>query len=171
MEHVSQLLQHVPPSAADLASNLATVLRSQCLSPEQVWSVALSSSFFVQHPALITAVLADATGIIGEDGVEDARGAASIMGMNAVYYRFRHMISKQSYSERMVGLRMNRMMNPVTSKLQFELCSLACAAIAGCQSCLQVHEANVIEEGLTEDQVHDTIRIAAVIQGVAIALP
>jgi hypothetical protein len=29
----------------------------------------------------------------------------------------------------------------------------------------------VIEEGLTEDQVHDTIRIVAVIQGVAIALP
>ena len=135
MEHVSQLMQHVLLSAADLASNLATVLRSQCLSPEQVWS------------------------------------AASIMGMNAVYYRFRHMISRQSYSERIVGLRMNRMMNLVTSKLQLELCSLACAAIAGCQSCLQVHEANVIEEGLTEDQVHDTIRIAAVIQGVAIALP
>jgi alkyl hydroperoxide reductase subunit D len=128
-------MQHVPPSAADLASNLATVLRSQCLSPEQVWSV------------------------------------ASIMGMNAVYYRFRHMISKQGYSERMVRLRINRMMNPVTSKLQFELCSLACATIAGCQACLQVHDANVIEEGLTEDQVHDTIRIAAVIQGVAIALP
>jgi alkyl hydroperoxide reductase subunit D len=92
-------MQHVPPSAADRASNLATVLRSHCLSPEQVWS------------------------------------AASIMGMNAVYYRFRHMISKQGYSERMVRLRMNRMMNPVTSKLQFELCSLACAAIAGCQAC------------------------------------
>jgi alkyl hydroperoxide reductase subunit D len=108
--------------------------------------------------------------VIGEEGVEDAHGAAAIMGMNAVYYRFRHMISKESYSERMAGLRMNRMVNPATSKIQFELCSLACAAIAGCEACLQAHEANLVEEGLTEDQVHDTIRIAAVIQGVAIAI-
>ncbi|MEE2989690.1 MAG: carboxymuconolactone decarboxylase family protein [Planctomycetota bacterium] len=42
--------------------------------------------------------------------------------------------------------------------------------MAGCEACLQAHEANLVEEGLTEDQVHDTIRIAAVIQGVAVAI-
>ena len=170
MENINELLKQVPPAASDLASNLSTVLQSQFLSPQQIWSVALTSSFFVQHPALTAAVLGDAQGIIGEDGVEDARGAAAIMGMNAVYYQFRHMIDKESYSERMAGLRMNRMVNPATSKLQFELCSLACAAIAGCEACLLAHEANLVEEGLTEDQVHDTIRIAAVIQGIAVAL-
>jgi alkyl hydroperoxide reductase subunit D len=170
MENVNQLMEQIPAAAADLSSNLSTVLQSQFLSPEQIWSVALASSYFVQQSALTAAVLADAQGVIGEEGVEDAHGAAAIMGMNAVYYRFRHMISKESYSERMAGLRMNRMVNPATSKIQFELCSLACAAIAGCEACLQAHEANLVEEGLTEDQVHDTIRIAAVIQGVAVAI-
>jgi alkyl hydroperoxide reductase subunit D len=170
MENVNQLMEQIPAAAADLSSNLSTVLQSQFLLPEQIWSVALTSSYFVQQPALTAAVLADAQGVIGEEGVEDARAAAAIMGMNAVYYRFRHMISKESYSERMAGLRMNRMVNPATSKIQFELCSLACAAIAGCEACLQAHEANLVEEGLTEDQVHDTIRIAAVIQGVAVAI-
>ena len=170
MENVNQLMEQIPAAAADLSSNLSTVLQSQFLLPEQIWSVALTSSYFVQQPALTAAVLADAQGVIGEEGVEDARGAAAIMGMNAVYYCFRHMISKESYSERMAGLRMNRMVNPATSKIQFELCSLACAAIAGCEACLQAHEANLVEEGLTEDQVHDTIRIAAVIQGVAVAI-
>ena len=170
MENVNQLMEQIPAAAADLSSNLSTVLQSQFLLPEQIWSVALTSSYFVQQPALTAAVLADAQGVIGEEGVEDARGAAAIMGMNAVYYRFRHMISKESYSERMAGLRMNRMVNPATSKIQFELCSLACAAIAGCEACLQAHEANLVEEGLTEDQVHDTIRIAAVVQGIAVAL-
>ena len=170
MENVNQLMEQVPSAASDLSSNLSTVLQSQFLSPEQIWSVALASSYFVQQSALTAAVLADAQGVIGEEGVEDARGAAAIMGMNAVYYSFRHMISKESYSERMAGLRMNRMVNPSTSKLQFELCSLACAAIAGCEACLLAHEANLVKEGLTEDQVHDTIRIAAVIQGIAVAL-
>lgn len=170
MENVNQLMEQIPAAAADLSSNLSTVLQSQFLLPEQIWSVALTSSYFVQQPALTAAVLADAQGVIGAEGVEDARAAAAIMGMNAVYYRFRHMISKQGYSERMAGLRMNRMVNPATSKIQFELCSLACAAIAGCEACLQAHEANLVEEGLTEDQVHDTIRIAAVIQGVAVAI-
>jgi alkyl hydroperoxide reductase subunit D len=170
MENVNQLMEQIPAAAADLSSNLSTVLQSQFLSPKQIWSVALASSYFVQQPALTAAVLADAQGVIGEEGVEDSHGAAAIMGMNAVYYRFRHMISKESYSERMAGLRMNRMVNPATSKIQFELCSLACAAIAGCEACLQAHEANLVEEGLTEDQVHDTIRIAAVIQGVAVAI-
>ena len=81
MENINELLKQVPLEASDLASNLSTVLQSQFLSPEQIWSVALTSSFFVQHPALTTAVLADARGVIGEDGVEDARGAAAIMGM------------------------------------------------------------------------------------------
>ena len=170
MENVNRLMEQIPEAADDLSSNLSTILQSQFLSPEQIWSIALSSSFFVQQPSLTAAVLADAQGVIGEDGVEDARAAAAIMGMNAVYYRFRHMIDKESYTERMSGLRMNRMVNPATSKVQFELCSLACAAIAGCEACLLLHEESLINEGLTEDQVHDTIRIAAVIQGIAVAL-
>ena len=170
MEFVNRLREEIPDAAKDLRLNFSTVLQSQYLSPEQIWSVALSASFFVQQPRLIEAVLADAIGVIGQEGVDDARGAAAIMGMNTVYYRFRHMISKESYSTRMAGLRMNRLVNPSTTKTQFELCSLGCAAIAGCEACLQAHEESLLKEGLTEEQVHDTVRIAAVTQGVAIAL-
>ena len=47
---------------------------------------------------------------------------------------------------------------------------MACAALAGCQMCVQSHEASLLKEGLTEDQVHDSVRIAAVVNGFSVAL-
>jgi alkyl hydroperoxide reductase subunit D len=35
--------------------------------------------------------------------------------------------------------------------------------------CLKAHEAVILENGLTEDQVHDAVRIAATIHAAAIA--
>ena len=90
--------------------------------------------------------------------------------MNTVYYRFRHMIGKDSYQHKPAGLRMNRMMRPATSKALFELCSMACAALAGCEMCLRSHEESLLKEGLSEDQVHESVRIAAVVNGFSVAL-
>jgi lipoyl-dependent peroxiredoxin subunit D len=42
--------------------------------------------------------------------------------------------------------------------------------LAGCEACQKAHEASLRKEGLTEAHVHDVVRIAAVVQGVAIAL-
>jgi alkyl hydroperoxide reductase subunit D len=64
--------------------------------------------------------------------VEDARAAASLMAMNNVYYRFRHMVDKPIYGERPAGLRMNRLMQPATNRTDFELMALAVSAINGC---------------------------------------
>ena len=170
MEHVTQLCQQLPESAKDLGLNLAAVLKSEHLSPEEVWTVALTASYFVRNAVLQEAVLADAQSIFGEAGVEDAQAAASLMAMNTTYFRFRHMVGKEVYGQMRTGLRMNRIMSPATSKKQFELCSLACAALAGCEACLQSHEPNLLAEGCSELQINDVVRVAATIQGVAVAL-
>ena len=62
------------------------------------------------------------------------------------------------------------MANPATSKVDFEVMSLACAALAGCGACIQAHEATLLKEGLSEQHVNEVVRIAAVVQGAAIAL-
>ena len=90
--------------------------------------------------------------------------------MNNVYYRFRHLVGKPSYGEKPARLRMNRLAKPATSKVDFELFSLAVSAINGCETCIQAHEKVVLEGGLTEDQVHDAVRIAATIHAAAVAL-
>jgi alkyl hydroperoxide reductase subunit D len=91
------------------------------------------------------------------------------MAMNNVYYRFRHIVGKPSYGEKAARLRMNRLAQPAGSKVDFELYALAVSAINGCEACVQAHEHTVIGGGLTEDHVHDAVRIAAV-NAAAVAL-
>jgi alkyl hydroperoxide reductase subunit D len=90
--------------------------------------------------------------------------------MNNVYYRFRHMVAKPSYGDLPARLRMNRLVKPATSKVDFELFALAVSAINGCESCIRAHEKAVLDGGLTEAHVNDAVRIAAVMYGAAVAL-
>ena len=91
------------------------------------------------------------------------------MGMNNVYYRFRHMIGKEAY-QKPARLRMKRIAKPATNKTDFELFCLAVSAINGCETCVVSHEKTVLEGGLTEDNVHDAVRIAATVHGAVVAL-
>ncbi len=92
------------------------------------------------------------------------------MGMNTVLYRFRHMIGKESYAQRPAGLRMMRMARPAKSKRLFEMCSMACAVLAGCEMCIRAHENSLLQEEVSEDRVNQIVRIAAVIQGFSVAV-
>ena len=108
--------------------------------------------------------------VIADIAASVAQAAASLMGMNTVYYRFRHMVGKPSYETKKALLRMQWMAKPKTPRVDFDLFSLACAALAGCQACIQSHEAAVLKGGLGEDHVHDAVRIAAVMQGFLVAI-
>ena len=101
---------------------------------------------------------------------ESCEEAAAIMAMNNVYYRFRHMVGKPSYSEKPARLRMNRLVKPATNKVDFELFSLAVSAVNGCEACVRSHEQVVTQGGLSEDAVHDAVRIAAVVHAAAVSL-
>jgi alkyl hydroperoxide reductase subunit D len=65
---------------------------------------------------------------------------------------------------------MKRMQQVATSKEDFELFSIGPAALAGCELCLQAHEAAVKKGGMSEENVHDAVRIASVLHGLAVAL-
>ena len=120
--------------------------------------------------SLRDAVLADAEAAAGAAVVEDAVAAASLMAMNNIYYRFRHLVGRPEYEQKPPRLRMQRLQKPATNAADFELMALAVSAIHGCAVCVQSHERVVTQGGLTQDQVHDAIRIAAVLHGVAVAL-
>lgn len=170
MERIDALREQMPESCRDMRLNLSSVLQSTVLSPKQAFAAALASAYFLGAHSLAEALIADGRDLLGDDDIADAQAAASLMGMNTVYYRTRHMLKNEAYQQRRPSLRMNRMANPPGGKAQFELCAMACAALAGCEACLNAHEASLLKEGLNEDQVHEAIRIAAVINGSAIAL-
>ena len=156
--------------ARDIRLNLQSVLQDGVLTPAQRWGVAVASAAAARPPRLLEAVVADARSEAGEAVIDDGLAAATIMAMNNVYYRFRHMVGKPGYAQKPARLRMNRLGRPATSKADLELFSLAVSAINGCEVCVQAHEKAVLDAGLTEDHVHDAVRIAATVQAAAVAL-
>lgn len=167
---LTDLLASFPEPAKDIKLNLSSVLQTSALSPAQRWGVAVASAATARHAALLEALIAEARAATDEAVVEDGLAAAAIMGMNNVYYRFRHVIEKESYSQKPARLRMNRLVRPATNRVDFELFSMAASAINGCEACVRAHEHAVIEGGLNEEQVHDAVRIAAVVHAAAVAL-
>ena len=158
MTKLESLRHALPDAVKDLRLNLQSVLESGSLSPEQRWGVAIASAMAARSPALRDAVIEEARRAVNEAVIEDALAGASLMAMNNVYYRFRHMIGKSVYSEMPARLRITRLARPATNKLDFELVCLAVSAINGCEACVKAHEKVVLEGGLTEEQVHDAVR-------------
>ena len=164
------LRERMPDAARDLKLNLQAVLGDSTLTTAQKYGVALACAAASRSPLLQEALARETRAQAGPEVEEDALAAAALMGMNNVFYRFRHMVGKEDYGQLPARLRMNRLAKPAGSKVDFELFALAVSAINGCASCVQAHERAVLEAGLTEAQVNDAVRIAATIHGTAVAL-
>ena len=165
MSAIDALRDAFPDAAKDTKLNLDAVLRGEStLGPTERWLTALAVGYALGEPALVAAIEAEARAFGVDDAVfDDAKAVATLLAMNNVFYRFRHLVGKDSYKQRPPRLRMNRMSQPKTSKLAFELASLAVSALNGCETCIQAHEKVAIDGGLDEAQIVDAIRIAAVL--------
>jgi alkyl hydroperoxide reductase subunit D len=164
----------LPDDLKDIRLNVGAVLTGENLQPAQALGIALAAARFVRCQPLTEALEADMRAGLGDAAspmLSDAVAAAGLMAMNTVYYRFRHMLGKESYEARSPRLRMSRMAQPATSKADFELMSLACAALAGCELCIKNHEASLLHLGAGEEACHDAVRIAAVINAAACGRP
>lgn len=168
---IDQLKDRIPDHAKDLRINLGVIAGSTALTPQQAWGTALSAAVMARSPEVVAAITAEATTHLSPEAQHAARGAASIMGMNTVYYRATHLLGEEAeYRAMPARLRMQIIGKPGVDQLDFELWSLGCAAIAGCEACLRSHEIAVRDKGGSKDAVHDAIRIAAVVHGVALSL-
>ena len=170
MSAVDELRAAFPEAAKDIKLNLQSVLQPGALTPAQRWGVAIASAVATRNERLRDAILFDARREVGEEVIDDALAATALMAMNNVYYRFRHMIGKPSYSEKPARLRMQRIAKPASNRIDFELFCLAVSAINSCEMCMRSHEEAVLKGGLSEDQVHDAVRIAATVNAAAVAI-
>ncbi len=171
MPQMDALREGFGEPAKDMKLNLGAIASSDHLDGDQIWGVALASAYHLGEARIISALIADAREAGVADAVfEDAKAAAVLMGMNTIYYRFKHLVGKESYKTKPARLRMQWMSRPKTNKATFELISIAIAVLAGCEVCVKTHEASILQHGLSEDHVHDAVRIAAVLQGSAVAL-
>jgi alkyl hydroperoxide reductase subunit D len=167
---IEDLKNALPDHAKDLKLNLSSVLAQPNLNDAQIWGTALAAAIAARNPRVLQAVAAEAAQHLSPENVRAAKGAAAIMAMNNVYYRFTHVVSAKEYQTMRAGLRMNIIGNHGVSGLDFELWSLAVSAINGCGMCMDSHEKAVLEKGATREVVQAVVKIAAVVHAVAVTL-
>ena len=166
MKELDELRARLPEAARDIKINLQTVLKPGTLSLEQVLGVALACAHTTRCALLIRAL--ESVEGVGEAIKADAHAAAVLMAMNNVYYRSRHLLGGV-IAEKSPRLRMQRMAS-AANRGDFELCCFAVSALAGCPTCLLAHEASCLRHGLSDEHVHEALRIASVINAAAVAL-
>jgi alkyl hydroperoxide reductase subunit D len=167
---LDDLKDALPDHAKDLKLNLSSVLAQPNLNDAQIWGTALVAAIASRNPRVLQSVAAEAGKHLSPENVRAAKGAASIMAMNNIYYRFTHVVSAKEYQTMRAGLRMNIIGNHGVSGVDFELWSLAVSAINGCSMCMDSHERAVLEKGATREVVQSVVKIAAVIHAVAVTL-
>lgn len=168
---IERLKERIPEHAKDLRINLGVIASATALSPQQAWGTAVATAVSARNPELLAAIEESAAAVLAPEAITAARAAGSIMGMNNIYYRFLHMMGEGSeYGQLPARLRMQIIGKPGVDRLDFELWSLACSAITGCEMCVRAHEQDARKHGGTKEQVHEAVRIAAVIHAIAVTL-
>ncbi len=166
---VENLKDRLPDYAKDLKLNLGSIRRSTALDEQQLWGTLLASAAVARNDTVFADIAADATEVLPRHAYNAALAAASIMGMNNVFYRARGFLDGR-YDDLRVGLRMNIIANPGVEKTHFELWALAVSAINGCGHCVIAHERALRESGVERETILEALRVAAIIAGVSTAL-
>ncbi|HEV7457940.1 MAG TPA: carboxymuconolactone decarboxylase family protein [Roseococcus sp.] len=159
----------LPEYAKDQKLNLGSLSTEPSLSQQQRAGCFIVSALASRNALVSKHIVAEFGPQLSTEALTAAKAAASIMGMNNIYYRFTHLVHGD-YATMPAKLRMNIMAKPGVEKVDFELWSLAVSAINGCGMCMESHEKVLLQHGVTKEQVQAAVRIAAVVHAAAATL-
>jgi alkyl hydroperoxide reductase subunit D len=164
---LKQFAEALPDYAKDVRLNLGSILSDQLMPQERKLGLLLACAHGSGHKPLVEAAEAEVEGKLAEEAANAARGAAAVMAMNNVYYRFVHLVANPEYGRMPARLRMNIIGSHGIAKEEFELMSLAVSAMNGCGMCIESHERTLLEQGVKPDVIQSAVRIAAVMTALA----
>ena len=164
---LESLLNTVPEYAKDLKLNLGSVMRQTELTPQQAWGTAVACALAARNPHLLAGILDEAAKHLNEPALFGAKAAAAVMGMNNIFYRFRHLSGNPKYGTMPARLRMQVIGKHGTDPVDFELWCLAVSAINGCGVCVDSHENVLREKGVSEETILAAVRIASIVHALA----
>jgi len=157
----------LPDYAKDLRLNLSSILNDQSLGEERKSGLLLACAHGSGYRPLVAAAEAELAGDLSEQYANAARGAAALMAMNNVYYRFVHLVANPEYGTMPARLRMNFIGSHGIAKEDFELFSIAVSAMNGCGMCIESHERVLLQHGVKPETIQSAVRIAAVMKAIA----
>lgn len=157
----------LPDYAKDIRLNLGSILSDQTLGDQRKYGLLLACAHGSGYRPLVVAAEAEVEGKLSPEAANAARGAAALMAMNNVYYRFVHLASNPEYATLPARLRMNFIGSPGIEKDDFELFSIAVSAMNGCGLCIDSHERVLQQHGMKSETIQAAARIGAVMKAVA----
>ncbi len=166
---IDNLKEALPEYAKDLKLNLGSISRTTALNEEQLWGTLLSTAAATKNAKVLSEIADEAADNLSAEAYNAALGAASIMGMNNVFYRGRGFLDGK-YDDLRPGLRMNIIGNPGVDKAAFELWSFAVSSINGCGHCVAAHENTLREAGVDREAIFEALKVASIVTGVAQAI-
>ncbi len=166
-DNAQVLLNNEAKYIKDLKINTGNVLNNtQYLNRKEAVLLALATAVNEKYKPLTESF----TQLAAEAGATQAEIAeivalVSLMNTNNVFYRFRHFMQKEFYSNQPAGIKMSIMVNPVLGKEFFELASIVVSALNGCEMCVTSHEQSVLNHGGTQQKIFEAVKLGAVIKG------
>ena len=157
----------LPGCAKDIRLNLSSILADQLLGDQRKYGLLLACAHGSGYRPLVAAADAECAARLTPEAANAARGAAAVMAMNNVYYRFVHLASNEEYAKLPAKLRMNFIGSHGIDKDDFELFSLAVSVMNGCGMCIDAHEKVLLGHGVKPETIQAGARIAAVMTAAA----
>jgi alkyl hydroperoxide reductase subunit D len=164
MEFLTRLKERMPEHAKDIRLNLDGVIARSSLAPEDALGCALAAAFAAKSQPLTEFFKTHTP----PAEAYAALTAATLMGMNNVWYPFVEMADDEDLKTVRPELRMNAYATSGgVDKKKFEAYALAASIVGKCHYCVKSHYALLKKEGLTTQQLRDIGRIAAVVNAAA----
>jgi len=155
----------------DLKINVNTALQAVTLVRKEAYLIALAVAVNEKNAILekLFSANARAEGATDEE-LAEIISCTSLLSANNIYFRFRHFMKDDYYTNAQAGIRMSIMANPVLGKEFFELVSLVISAVNGCELCVTSHEKTLLGHGTNKQRIHDAVRLGAVIRSLIVLL-
>jgi lipoyl-dependent peroxiredoxin subunit D len=167
-----QLLVAESKYIKDLKINVSNVLNNtQYLNKKEAlllaYAVAVNEKFdLLKEPFRTQAQEAGAN----EAELAEIVSCTSLMNANNIFYRFRHYVKKDFYTNTPAGIKMSIMVNPILGKEFFELVSLVISSINGCEMCITSHEQSILQHGGSESRILEGVKLGAIIKSLITVL-
>ena len=166
MSWVDQVKESIPDHSKDIKLNLDAVMNRSGLDEVDAHACAFAAALAANNGDLAFEISMNGP-LMGTDEREAAKTAASLMGMNNLYYPFVEMTEDADLKGLPPGLRMNAYANHGgVSKKKFEMYALAASIVGKCHFCVKNHYDVLKKEGMTVTELQAVGKIAAVINAI-----
>lgn len=164
---VDRVKDSIPDHSKDVKLTFDGVFKSTLLEDVDLHACALAAAISAGNGELAYAIESGSVLVNNEKELTAAKTAASLMGMNNVWYPYVEMTGDPELKGLPAGIRMQAYMNHAgVTKKKFEMYALCASIVGKCHHCVKNHYDVLKKEGMTALELQHVGKIAAVINAI-----